>query len=51
VDVSLKIDDGELFINGTSTYLKISGSQYIATGTDYLYKDYGNFQYLSLPWI
>ena len=51
VDVSASIKDGELRIDGTSTYLELSGSSYIATGTDWIYKNDGDFKYQSLPWI
>ena len=46
----IKMKNGELFINGTSTELKLSGSQYTATGTDGIYQDEGDLRMLSLPW-
>ena len=51
VNVSVVIEDGEIFTNGTSTESKLSGAQFIGSGTDYFYRDYGELNVLFLPWL
>lgn len=51
VDVSVTIENGEMFTRGTSTELVTSGAQQIGTGTDYIYRDRGSLRYFLLPWL
>lgn len=51
IEVSVVIEDGEMFSNGTSTKSTLSGAQFIGSGTDYNYKDNGELNVLLLPWL
>lgn len=51
VDVSVTIEDGEIFTKGTSTEHTLSGAQQVGTGADYIYCDEGSLKYTLLPWI
>lgn len=50
---TISMKDGEMFVRGTSTTLSLSGSQYIAEGSNIPYNQTqeNSFKMLSLPWL
>lgn len=51
VEVSVVIEDGEMFTQGISTQSTLSGAQFIGAGTDYRFKDIGELNVLLVPWL